>query len=296
MAVCERLLERGFYTQGIRYPSVPEGTARLRITPMATHADAEIDALAAAVAEELAAHAKRAVEPKASGFMRPGASSPGPTPASARPWSPARCCAALRARGIDVGVMKPIETGVGRRRAARRDRAARRRRRRATRSSWSARSASRCRPRRPSPRPPRAAASISAPCDAAFAALAARHAFLVVEGAGGCSCPRPRASSMADLARELGLPLLLVARASLGTINHTRLTLEAAAARGLALAGVVISHGAAPLPAADLREPRGASRGARSAPAGRDPDARFGSASRSGLPRPRCARALTRSA
>ena len=57
MAVCERLLERGFYTQGIRYPSVPEGTARLRITPMASHADAEIDALAQAVAEEIAASA-----------------------------------------------------------------------------------------------------------------------------------------------------------------------------------------------------------------------------------------------
>ena len=53
MAVCERLLARGFYTQGIRYPSVPEGTARLRITPMASHTEAEIDALAAAVAEEL---------------------------------------------------------------------------------------------------------------------------------------------------------------------------------------------------------------------------------------------------
>jgi 7-keto-8-aminopelargonate synthetase-like enzyme len=55
MAVCERLLARGFYTQGIRYPSVPEGTARLRITPMATHTDAEIDALAEAVGQELAA-------------------------------------------------------------------------------------------------------------------------------------------------------------------------------------------------------------------------------------------------
>jgi 8-amino-7-oxononanoate synthase len=52
MAVCERLLERGFYAQGIRHPSVPEGTARLRITPMATHAETEIDALADAVAEE----------------------------------------------------------------------------------------------------------------------------------------------------------------------------------------------------------------------------------------------------
>ena len=55
MAVCERLLERGFYAQGIRHPSVPAGTARLRITPMATHSEAEIDALAAAISEELAA-------------------------------------------------------------------------------------------------------------------------------------------------------------------------------------------------------------------------------------------------
>jgi 8-amino-7-oxononanoate synthase len=53
MSVCERLLERGFFAQGIRHPTVPEGTARLRLTPMATHAQAEIDALADAVAEEL---------------------------------------------------------------------------------------------------------------------------------------------------------------------------------------------------------------------------------------------------
>ena len=55
MAVCERLLERGFYAQGIRHPSVPEGTARLRITPMATHPVEAIDALADAVSEELGA-------------------------------------------------------------------------------------------------------------------------------------------------------------------------------------------------------------------------------------------------
>jgi len=54
MAVCERLLARGFYAQGIRHPSVPRGTARLRLTPMATHREAEIDALADAIAEELA--------------------------------------------------------------------------------------------------------------------------------------------------------------------------------------------------------------------------------------------------
>jgi 8-amino-7-oxononanoate synthase len=52
MQICEGLLERGFYAQGIRHPSVPKGTSRLRLTPMATHRPEEIDALVAAIAEE----------------------------------------------------------------------------------------------------------------------------------------------------------------------------------------------------------------------------------------------------
>ncbi len=53
MQVCESLLEQGFYAQGIRHPSVPEGTARLRVTPMSSHTTEEIDALADAVLETL---------------------------------------------------------------------------------------------------------------------------------------------------------------------------------------------------------------------------------------------------
>jgi 8-amino-7-oxononanoate synthase len=53
MATCEHLLERGFFAQGIRHPSVPQGSARLRITPMATHHEEEIDALVDAVAAEV---------------------------------------------------------------------------------------------------------------------------------------------------------------------------------------------------------------------------------------------------
>ena len=49
MSVCESLLEAGYYAQGIRHPSVPEGTARLRITPMATHKPDEIDGFADAI-------------------------------------------------------------------------------------------------------------------------------------------------------------------------------------------------------------------------------------------------------
>lgn len=56
---------------------------------------------------------------------------------------------------------------------------------------------------------------------------------------------------MADLALRLGLPLLVVVRAGLGTINHTRLTLAEAGRRGCRVAGVVISHGSAGISEAD---------------------------------------------
>jgi 8-amino-7-oxononanoate synthase len=55
MRVCQELLARGFYAQGIRHPSVPEGSARLRITPMASHTEDEIDGLADNLIELLAA-------------------------------------------------------------------------------------------------------------------------------------------------------------------------------------------------------------------------------------------------
>ena len=51
MQLCERALARGVYAQGIRYPSVPNGQARLRLTPMCSHSEAEIDAAVALFAE-----------------------------------------------------------------------------------------------------------------------------------------------------------------------------------------------------------------------------------------------------
>jgi dethiobiotin synthetase len=88
---------------------------------------------------------------------------------------------------------------------------------------------------------------------AAFARLAARHECVIAEGAGGLLVPVAPGLDMAGLAAALALPLLVVARARLGTLNHTRLTLEAARARGLALAGVVISHTEPDPVPADLR-------------------------------------------
>ncbi|HZP10035.1 dethiobiotin synthase [Methyloceanibacter sp.] len=64
---------------------------------------------------------------------------------------------------------------------------------------------------------------------------------LVAEGAGGLLVPLNNEAYMADLAIDLHLPVILVARSTLGTINHTLLSLESIRRRGLALAGVVIN-------------------------------------------------------
>jgi len=64
---------------------------------------------------------------------------------------------------------------------------------------------------------------------------------LVVEGAGGLLVPINAQETMADLMAALNLPAVVVARSTLGTINHTLLTLEALRARGLPLLGVVMS-------------------------------------------------------
>lgn len=66
--------------------------------------------------------------------------------------------------------------------------------------------------------------------------------FALVEGAGGWRVPITASADMSTLARQLALPVLIVARAALGTINHTLLTIEAVQRDNLPLAGVVISH------------------------------------------------------
>ncbi|MEZ5098791.1 MAG: dethiobiotin synthase [Thermoleophilia bacterium] len=71
--------------------------------------------------------------------------------------------------------------------------------------------------------------------------LAAACELLLVEGAGGLLVPMGEDWTVADLAVALGHPVLVVARAGLGTVNHTALTVEALRARGLDVAGVVLN-------------------------------------------------------
>jgi dethiobiotin synthetase len=73
-------------------------------------------------------------------------------------------------------------------------------------------------------------------------ACARDGAVLLVEGAGGLLCPLTDEATVADLFVELGLPVVVAARRSLGTLNHTLLTVEAALRRGLTVAGVVVSE------------------------------------------------------
>jgi len=63
---------------------------------------------------------------------------------------------------------------------------------------------------------------------------------LIVEGAGGALVPINGTQLMTDLMRHLSLPVLLVARTSLGTINHTLLSIAALRAARLDLRGVVM--------------------------------------------------------
>jgi len=71
--------------------------------------------------------------------------------------------------------------------------------------------------------------------------IAALHEYTLVEGVGGLMVPLTDRETVADLAAALDLPLIVVARPGLGTINHTALTVEYARARGLRVAGIVIS-------------------------------------------------------
>ncbi len=75
----------------------------------------------------------------------------------------------------------------------------------------------------------------------AFQTLATDADWMVVEGAGGLLVPIAKNFTMADLAKQLDLALLIVARPGLGTINHTLLTVQAALTRNLKVSGFVFS-------------------------------------------------------
>lgn len=86
--------------------------------------------------------------------------------------------------------------------------------------------------------PHRAAELDGIAIDPAALGLPDRSGPLVVEGAGGVLVPVTRDLLFADLFADWGAPVVLVARTSLGTINHSLLSIEALRSRNVAIAGI----------------------------------------------------------
>jgi dethiobiotin synthetase len=153
---------------------------------------------------------------------------------------------ALSACGVDVGVVKPVQTGDGDAAALKAWAGLEEELDEIAPFSFAA------------PLAPLAAARLEGTTlgldevVARVAELAERHEVTIVEGVGGLLVPVGPDWTVADLAAELGLPVLVVARAGLGTVNHTLLTVLEARRRGLTVAGIVLNgHGRGADPSED---------------------------------------------
>lgn len=153
--------------------------------------------------------------------------------------------AALARRGVDVGVMKPFATGATRVRGRLvSDDAEFLRRESGVRDPLELINPICLKP----PLAPSMAARVAKQkidlrqATGAFRALKAAHATLLVEGVGGLLVPLLTRFTVAHLARSWKLPLIIVTRPGLGTLNHTGLTVLAGRSFGLRVLGIVINH------------------------------------------------------
>lgn len=80
----------------------------------------------------------------------------------------------------------------------------------------------------------------------AFSELMQKYDVVVVEGIGGLLVPIKRDYFVLDLAKDLELPIIVVARAGLGTLNHTMLTVNYALKEGITVAGIIINYSLPP--------------------------------------------------
>jgi len=76
----------------------------------------------------------------------------------------------------------------------------------------------------------------------AYKELSNRYDVVIVEGIGGLLVPIKRGYFVIDLAKDFGLPIIVVSKPGLGTINHTMLTVNYAINKGLDIAGIIINY------------------------------------------------------
>ena len=77
---------------------------------------------------------------------------------------------------------------------------------------------------------------------AGFSQLAAAHSTVIVEGVGGWEVPLAANYRVSDLAKDLGLPVIIVAANRLGALNHMLLTADAIRAKGLVCVGIILNQ------------------------------------------------------
>lgn len=151
---------------------------------------------------------------------------------------------ALRTSGVNVGVMKPVETGCRIRNGSLMPADAIK----LIKAAGAQDALSLVNPYRlRQPLAPSVAAKLSRQSIdpdkilKAYRTLSRRHDTMIIEGAGGIMVPLAEGYLLLDLAEAMRLPVLIIARPGLGTINHTLLTIDALRARRIAIAGVVIN-------------------------------------------------------
>lgn len=153
--------------------------------------------------------------------------------------------AALKAKGIDVGVMKPVQSGCRRHRGKLIP----------SDSLFLIKTAgikddldliTPCRLFHP------LAPSVAAEMEGveidikkiidAYDKLSGLHDLVIVEGIGGLLVPIKKDYFVSDLIKDISIPVIIVSRAGIGTINHTLLTVEYARSRGIKMIGIIINN------------------------------------------------------
>ena len=245
-----RLRELGLFVQPIRPPTVREGTARLRLTFSAHHTDhhiarlveglSSISAVGRTAERSVASTAQQLQPERASPFRPPAGVFLAGTDTGVGKTSVAIALLRLMAeRGLHPVPFKPVETGAWP----------------VPRDATALVSATQrldlpidlvCPVALRQPIAPAAAAAAEGADTSLralteyFAAAALHGSVVLVESAGGLLSPYAPGLSGADLAAAFRLPILIVARNSLGTVNHTALAVAEVRRRRLPLVGIVL--------------------------------------------------------
>lgn len=75
-----------------------------------------------------------------------------------------------------------------------------------------------------------------------YKVLSRKYDYVVVEGVGGLLVPITRKINVADIAKRMKLPIVIVSRPGIGTINHTLMTIDCARRYGLRIEGVIFNY------------------------------------------------------